>query len=224
MTTKPKTPTDSLLQENVLAEVSFDPSINANDIGITVAKGIVTLRGTVKSYAEKVLVEQAAKRVSGVHAFTEELKVDIPQFHRRDDRDIAEAVLYTLKWDVTVVHDSLVVKVENGIVTLEGQAEWQYQINSATRAVQNLTGVLGVDNLMTLHARPGVTNNDILSQLERTFKRSAEIDADRIKIEVRDSNVTLRGTVHSWTEHDDATRAAYSLPGVTAVTNLTEVF
>jgi VCBS repeat-containing protein len=223
MTTTTKTPTDSLLQENVLAEISFDPSINASDIGITVTKGVVTLRGSVASYAPKVLVEQAAKRVSGVHAFTEELTVDIPELHRRDDRDIAAAVLFALKWDVTVDQESVMVKVENGVVTLEGQAEWQYQINSATSAVQYLTGVLAVVNRMTIRAR-GVTTSDILAQLELTFKRSAEIDADRIKIEVKDSNVTLRGTVHSWTEHDDATRAAYSLPGVLGVTNLTEVF
>jgi osmotically-inducible protein OsmY len=223
MTTTTKTPTDSLLQENVLAEISFDPAINASDIGITVNNGIVTIRGTVTSYAEKVLVEQAAKRVSGVHAFAEELTVDIPELHRRDDRDIAAAALHALKWDVTVRDETIKVKVEKGIVTIEGQADWQYQINSATRAVQHLTGVSFVNNLMTLKPR-GVKGTDILAQLERTFQRSAEIDAERIKIEVNDSNVTLRGTVHSWTEHDDATRAAYSLPGVTGVTNLTEVF
>ena len=114
------------------------------------------------------------------------------------------------------------VKVEKGFVTLEGEAEWQYQINSATRAVQHLTGVFGVSNLMKLKAR-AVTGTDIMAQLERTFSRSAEIDAERIKIEVKDSSVTLRGTVHSWNEHDDATRAAYSLPGVRGVLNLTEV-
>jgi osmotically-inducible protein OsmY len=213
---------DSTLQENVLAEVSFDPAINPSNIGITVTRGVVTLRGTVASYSEKVLVEQAAKRVSGVHAFTDELTVDIPSMHRRDDRDIAAAVLHALKWDVTVIENSIMVKVEKGFVTLEGEAEWQYQINSATRAVQHLTGVFGVSNFMTLKAR-AVTGMDIMAELERTFSRSAEIDAQRIKIEVKDSNVTLRGTVHSWNEHDDATRAAYSLPGVRGVVNLTEV-
>jgi osmotically-inducible protein OsmY len=213
---------DTTLQENVLAEISFDPTINPSNVGITVARGVVTLRGTVASYSEKVLVEQAAKRVSGVHAFTDELAVEIPSMHRRDDRDIAAAVLHALKWDVTVIEESIMVKVEKGFVTLEGEAEWQYQINSATRAVQHLTGVFGVSNLMKLKAR-AVTGTDIMAQLERTFSRSAEIDAERIKIEVKDSSVTLRGTVHSWNEHDDATRAAYSLPGVRGVLNLTEV-
>jgi len=213
---------DTTLQDNVLAEISFDPAINPSDVGITVSKGVVTLRGTVASYSEKVLVEMAAKRVSGVHAFTDELTVEIPAFHRRDDRDIAVAVLNALKWDVTVNEKSVMVQVDGGYITLEGEAEWQYQINSATRSIQHLTGVFGVNNVMTLKAR-AVTGMDILTQLEKTFRRSAEIDAERIEIEVRDSSVTLRGKVHSWTEHDDATRAAYSLPGVRGVTNLTTV-
>jgi len=221
MTTTTMT-SDPMLQENVMAEIAFDPAITTTDIGITVTKGVVTLRGTVASYSDKVLVEQAAKRVAGVHAFTDELTVDIPRNHRRDDRDIAAAVLSTLKWDVTVIDQAIIVKVQDGYVTLDGEADWQYQISAATRAVQHLTGVFGVNNLMTLKERR-VPEMDILSQLEQTFKRSAQIDAERIKIEVRDSNVTLRGSVHSWNEHDDATRAAFSLPGVKRVINLTEV-
>jgi VCBS repeat-containing protein len=216
------TRSDPMLQQDVLDEIAFDPAITATDIGITVAKGVVTLRGTVSSYSAKVLVEQAAKRVAGVHAFTDELTVDIPDLHLRDDKDIAAAVLHSLKWDVTVVDKAIMVKVQNGYVTLEGEAEWQYQINSATRAIQHLTGVTGVSNLMTLKKR-AVTRTDVLAQLERTFARSAAIDAEHIKIEVKDSSVTLRGTVHSWNEYDDATRAAFSLPGVMGVLNLTEV-
>jgi len=125
---------DTTLQENVLAEISFDPTINPSNVGITVARGVVTLRGTVASYSEKVLVEQAAKRVSGVHAFTDELAVEIPSMHRRDDRDIAAAVLHALKWDVTVIEESIMVKVEKGFVTLEGEAEWQYQISLSGRS------------------------------------------------------------------------------------------
>jgi osmotically-inducible protein OsmY len=213
--------TDTDLQNDVVAEISFDPAITASEIGVTCQNGVVTLSGSVPTYAERTFAEEATKRISGVHAFTDEITVNLPGMHIRNDRDIAGAVLDALKWDVTVDDASIKTKVDNGWVTIEGQAEWQYQINGVTRAIQFITGVRGVTNNLTI--KPQIVAGDILSELERTFKRSAEIDADRIKIEVYDSNVTLRGTVSSWGEYDDATDAAYSLAGVTGVHNLITV-
>jgi len=213
--------TNETLQQNVLDELSFDPAITPGDIGVTVEKGVVTLRGTVGSYAEKLSAEQAAKRVAGVHAFTDELTVDMPAFHRRDDRDVAKVVIDSLRWDVTVPDQLIKAKVADGWVTLEGELDWQFQIDNAKRAVQYIMGVRGVTNLIAL--KPRIAAHDVREKLTQTFKRSAEIDADRVQIEIKDGNITLRGAVRSWNEHDDATRAAFSLAGVRRVENLTAV-
>ena len=213
--------TDETLQKNVVDELAFDPAVKASDIGVTVHSGVVTLRGTVTSFAEKFSAEHAAKRVSGVRTYTDELTVEVPLLHRRDDRDIAKAVLDVLTWDVTVPGDTVKAKIDNGFVLLEGEVDWQFEIDNAKRAVQYLTGVRGITNRMTL--KPRTTARDIIAKLEQTFKRSAEIDADKIQIEIHDGSVTLRGSVHSWYEFDDATRAAFSLPGVKHVENLTHV-
>jgi len=213
---------DRTLQNNVQDELAFDPSIKANAIGVTVEHRVVTLRGVVESYAEKLACERAVKRVSGVHAFTDELEVDVPTLHRRDDRDIAAALVEALRWDVTVRAESIKAKVDEGFVILEGEADWQFEIDNVKRAVQHLTGVRGVISHIVL--KPRVAAHDVTMKLEQTFRRSAKIDADRIQVEIVDGNVTLRGNVQSWSEYDDATRAAFSLPGVNRVDNLTNVF
>jgi osmotically-inducible protein OsmY len=215
------TKSDETLLQNVIDELAFDPAIESKQIGVTVDGGVVTLRGTVGSYAEVLTAEEAAKRVSGVRAFTDELVVDMPSLHHRDDRDIAKAVADSLGWDITVPDESIQVKVDKGWVTLEGAADWQFEIDNAERAIQYLTGVRGVTNLIALRLR--VAAGDVKAKLVQTFERSAEIDAGRIIVEVEEGSVTLRGTVHSWNEHDDATRAAFSLPGVRHVRNLTHV-
>jgi osmotically-inducible protein OsmY len=210
-----------MLQQYVLDELASDPAITPSHIGVTVENGVVTLRGTVRAYAEKVLAERAAKRVSGVRALTDELRVEIHALHQRDDRDIAKAVTDALYWDVTVPEQRIKAQVDDGWVTLEGEVDWDYQIVNAKRAVQFLTGVRGITSRIALKHSGAAA--DIKTRLVKTFKRSAEIDADQIEIEVAGDRVILRGKVRSWNEHEDAGRAARSIPGVKDVENMTYV-
>lgn len=215
------TNSDDMLQQYVLDELASDPAVTPSHIGVTVENGVVTLRGSVRSHAEKVLAERAAKRVSGVRAFTDEMRVEIHALHQRDDRDIAKAVMDALYWDVTVPEHRIKAQVDDGWVTLEGQVDWDYQIVNAKHAIQFLTGVRGITSRITLKHK-GVAH-DIKARLAETFKRSAQIDAEQIQIEVAGDHVVLRGKVRSWNEHEDAERAARSLPGVAHVENMTYV-
>lgn len=213
--------TDLSLQEDVAEELAFDPSVHSSDIAVAAKDGIVTLTGKVPSYAGKIAAEKAAKRVSGVKAIALEIEVELPAFHKRNDTEIAAAAVNALAWEATFPHDTITVKVERGWLTLEGRAEWQFQKDNAERAVRHLIGVVGVANLVTVASR--VKSVDVVQKIRQTFERSAEIDANRVSAETHDGVVTLRGPVHSWVEHDDASRAAYSVPGVTLVKNLTTV-
>jgi osmotically-inducible protein OsmY len=187
-----------------------------------VSGGVVTLTGSVKSYAQELAAERAVKRVLGVHGLAEELTIDLPAFHRRNDSDLAKSALDALRWNANVPVDSVVVKVEAGWVTLSGTVEWQYQREAARLAVASLAGVRGVSNDVTLRKR--ATSRDVQTKIHDSFLRHAEIDADRIQIESSaNGTVTLRGSVHSWTEREDAVSAAYSVPGVLDVENLTTV-
>jgi osmotically-inducible protein OsmY len=209
--------TDKEIQEEVLTELNWEPRVQPNEIGVIVKNGVVTLTGSVDSYAKRWAAEDAARRVRGVRAVANELEVRLGFSSKRSDADIATAAANALKWDPFVPEDKLQVTVSDGWVTLRGEVEWQFQREDAERAVRHLTGVKGVTNLITV--RPRVAPSDIKKRIENALVRSAETDAQRITVEVDGSKVTLRGTVRSWAERDAAERTAWQAPGVTEVHN-----
>ncbi|MGP0018290.1 MAG: BON domain-containing protein [Candidatus Sulfotelmatobacter sp.] len=213
--------TDTQLQRDVMDELQYEPSVDPSNIGVIAKGGIVTLTGKVSNYAEKYAASEAAQRVTGVKAVTDETQVDLPAFHQRDDQDIAQAALSALKWHVWVPKDAIKVKVDQGWLTLEGTVDFKFQQAAAEDAVQNLTGVTGVTNSINLKAV--VAPSDLKGKIENAFKRSAELDGQRIKVEVDGNKVVLRGKVSSWAEREDAERAAWSAPGVWDVDDKLEI-
>lgn len=208
---------DEVLQQDVINELKWEPSINATEIGVAVKDGVVTLSGYVDSYTQKMTAEKAAKRVRGVRGVAEEIEVKIPLTTKRTDADIARAALNALEWDVRVPNEKIKVKVEDGWLTLDGALDWAYQKDAAMDAVRDLIGVHGVTNLITI--KPKVKTQEIRTKISEAFRRNAELDANRIKIEASDSKVTLSGKVHSWLERDEAARTAWAAPGVSTVQN-----
>lgn len=209
------------LHKDVVEELAFDPSFDERGIAVAVNDGVVTLTGTVQSYTQKLAAEKAVKRVRGVHGIAEELLVELPAAHKRNDVDLARYAIDALRWNANLAADSVIVKVEAGWLTITGTVDWQYQREAARLAVAPLAGVRGVTNDITIRQR--VVVGDVRIQIRDSFERSADIDADRVRIEAKDGTVTLRGPVHSLTERDDATVAAYSVSGVANVRNLLTV-
>ena len=209
--------TDTQVQHDVLAELEWEPSIDASKIGVTAKDRVVTLSGNVANYAAKMTAERVAKRVYGVQAVANDLEVLLPGSSERGDADIAAAALNVLKWNTSIPQNALKVIVSNGYVTLEGQLDWAYQKVIAERVVRNLIGVRGLSSLIALktRAKPG----DVKNKIEAAFKRNAELDARRVGVESVNGKVILRGNVHSWAERDEAEEAAWAAPGVSDVDN-----
>ena len=207
--------TDEEIQKDVLAELKWDAQVQPNEIGVAVKDGVVTLTGWVDSYLKKWAAEDAAHRISGVRAVANEIEVKLAT--ERTDVDIAAAVVRALEWDSSVPADRVKVTVSKGWVTLRGEVEWQYQKEDAERIVRRLSGVKGVSNLITI--KPSVTPLELKEKIEDALVRNAEIDADRITVEVQGGKAILKGTVRSWAEREAAERAAWSAPGITSVDN-----
>ncbi|OBV41246.1 BON domain-containing protein [Janthinobacterium psychrotolerans] len=207
--------TDTQLQLDVLEELTWDPSVDAAQIGVEVRDGVVTLAGTVGSFAEKWEAERAVQRVSGVRALAVELSVRLPGASVRSDADIARTVENVLSWMSNVTDGSIKVMVEGGWVTLSGSVEWDYQRKAATAAVRYLMGVTGVSDSIGILQQ--VSASAVQDAIEAALKRGALADARHIFVEVSGNKVTLSGTVRNWSERELAQHAAWGTHGVSMV-------
>ena len=209
------------LQLDVVDELAWDPAVDSSNIGVLVDDGIVTLTGHVATYTEKLAAEEGSRRVKGVRAVVDKLTVQPPPAHKMTDAVIANAVITALRWNVNVPPHAVTCTVENGWVKREGKIPWFYQKQAAENSVRFLAGVKGVTNHVTVEQK--VSSYDVKSKIEAAFKRRAEIEAERIKVDVKDGIVTLKGAVRSWAEKEAAEGATWAAPGVNEVINMLKV-
>ena len=206
---------DLSLRKAIMEELEFQPQIDAASIGVAVENGVVTLTGHVSSYVQKISAERAVKGVKGVRAVAEEIQVRLHKNAGTADDTIAARALSIINWSADVPANAVKVIVQNGWITLEGEVDWQYQKEAVEKAVRKLSGVLGVDNLLTLSPRVDIV--DIRKHIEDALKRNAEVDAKDIHVRVDGDVVRLDGKVHLWSERKIVERAAWSVPGVMRV-------
>ena len=207
---------DRQLQDAVLAEFAWEPSLTPAHIGVMANNGIITLTGHVGTYMEKRAAEKAAARVKGVKAVVEELKVKLHSSMVRSDEDIARAAVDRLSWEVNIPKDSIKVKVEDGFVTLSGTVSWHFQQQAAERAVRGMFGVLGVFNEAIIKPRPDALN--IGNSIDRALHR-AWFDPKTITVTAHDGRVKLTGSVKSPSDRNIAGATAWGAPGATSVVN-----
>lgn len=209
--------TDQQLKKDVIAELEWDPAINAAHVGVAVKDGVVTLTGHLDTYAEKYAIERAVLRVRSVRGIAVELDVKLDPNHRRSDSEIAAAAESALKWHSLIPSDRIRVQVEKGWVTLLGEVNWDYQRRETEKAVRTLTGVVGVSNAITL--KTAAAPVDVAKRIRDAMVRHAENESRQLEVSVEGDTVILRGTVDSWTERATASSAAWSAPGVAKVVN-----
>jgi len=213
--------TDAQIQDDIIQQLKWNPLLNASEIGVAVKNGVVTLSGLVNSYLKKIEAENEAKKISGVKAIAEDIQIGVSPAYKKTDAEIAEAIVNALKWHSAVQEEKIKIKVEDGVVKLEGEVEWEYERKSAASAIESLTGVRSVINFIRL--KPKTTGAEIEQKIKAAFQRNAAIDAGKISADISGNKVTLRGKVRSLAEKEDAANAAWSAPGISAVENYISV-
>jgi len=204
--------TDEKLREDVIAEMQWEPSVGANNIGVEVHNGIVTLTGDVARYTEKVDIETATQRVAGVKGIAIDITVKLTGEHQRSDSDIAFSVERVLEWSTYLQHDNIKIMVEQGLVTLSDDVHWDYERRSAVAVIRHLRGVAGGIDHITIKEK--IASEAVKNDIEAALKRRAIDDAKAVMVVVKDTDVIRPGTVHSWSERDLVTYAAWNAKGV----------
>jgi osmotically-inducible protein OsmY len=208
---------DSEMARDIQEELRFSPDVDETDVSVKVHTGVVTLTGFVRSYFEKDRAERAAKRVRGVAGLANDIQVRIALGNHVPDPEIARGAVAALRSAMPGLWERLKVLVSQGHVTLEGALEWNFQKQQAEMAVRYLPGVTGLTNLVQIN--PRVAPAEIERRIHAAFRRNAHVDAEHVNALVHDGEVTLRGTVSSLAEFEEAQHTAWSAPGVRAVRN-----
>ena len=210
--------TDTEIHKDVINELKWDTHVKETEVGVEVDKGVVTLTGTVSSYAKKQAAELAARRVAGVLDVANDVKIHIPSSLTITDTDIAQAVRRTLEWDAFVPDKRIQSTVSNGWVTLKGEVRNLREREDAEDAIRHLTSVRGVINEIMIED-PKANPDEIKDAIDLALVRRAERETERIKVDVKDGSVTLTGRVHSWREKRAILGSVTHAPGVRTVTD-----
>jgi osmotically-inducible protein OsmY len=209
--------TNEELQKEVQDAIKWEPLLNAAEIGVIAKNGVITLTGTVDSYAKKGEAEDAAKSVKGVKVVVEKLEVKFNNsFGKKADNEIASELIRVSDWNPRIPKNALKAKVEDGWVTLEGEVERNYQKEAAENIAANLLGVRGVTNNVTIRETEDQVDK---KAIERALRRNLFVDDSNIKVDVSGHKLTLTGTVPSWYDKGKAERIAWNATGITKVEN-----
>jgi len=216
---------DLKIWEDVIEEIRWDPQLTkvAPQIGVAVKDEVVTLSGMVDYYSQRIAAENAAQRVAGVKVVAVDIDVQghLPS-ESTSDPTIGEAIRNALTWHSGVNEDLIDIKVDNGWVYLEGTVHWDYERKAAERAIENIKGVKGIINKVTIKTK-NTDARDVKKHISAAFHRSATVDAGNISVSVLNNTVVLAGKVRSWVEKKQAEDVALSMPGVTDVRNNLEI-
>ena len=208
---------DNELQQKIVQELEWDPSVDARHITVAVKNGIVTLGGYVEQFSDKTHAERAVERINGVLAVIDQVELELPGVSHRNDLDIVESALTAMKLNVLIPKDRLKIIAQNGWITLEGSVDWQYQRMAAEDTVRTIRGIKGISNKISIQAEG--LKADIKDKIRGALVRNAQLDSTQIDIDISGNKATLSGHVRSWSEKHQAEAATWSAPGIAAVEN-----
>lgn len=208
---------DEILRNEAIEALKWEPLLDSNKIDVSVLDGIVTLDGTVDTYAQKKGAEEAIRNVAAMKGVVNDLEVELFFSAVKNDKEIASLVTAALKENWAVPDHKIKVMVKDGWVTLEGILHWNFQRKAAENAIRYLNGVRGVIDNLKIEAE---IKNELRKELiEKALKRSWILDVNNIRVRVDGKTIFLGGIVSSFLQKEEAEKIAWNTPGVWLVDN-----
>jgi osmotically-inducible protein OsmY len=214
--------TDSKLMHDVLEELKWDTRVDETEVGVQVHSGIVTLTGTVGTWAKRVAARAAAHRVVGVRDVADELQVKLFASATPSDVEIAEAARAAMKWNVVIPEEHITMTVSHGIVTLAGSVDDASQRDEVVRSVGQLEGVRAINNEIKLLATV-VSPARLRAAIEAALTRHATREAKKVLLDIEGGTVTISGEVDSLAERQAVIGAVSGTRGVATVVDHTRI-
>jgi hyperosmotically inducible protein len=199
------------------------------NIQISVKNGVVDLEGTVNDFATKEEIDKKAHRTKNVVAVRN--KLQIAGAGQMSDAQMQQKIVQKLQYDRVGygnAFNAISVNVQNGVVTLGGNALGPVAADSAVSLVSHFPGVQDVVNNIQVDPLSPMDDRSRLQVYRAIYgypslQKYSLDPAQPIRITVVNGNVTLNGVVNSQADKNVAGIRANGVPGIFKVTNNLQV-
>jgi len=209
---------DKVKKQEIIDQLSWNDSVNADNIQVEVSGNTALLEGIVPNYASKISAAINANMIRGINHVENNLKVEFPvKSNLPDDKEITENIFNILRWQSNVSTENLKVESNEGIVTLSGTTETLWGKNQAEDIVNGIHGVLGVVNKIKVNVSRTGKDIEMEEDINKAFERSTIIDENKINVDVNKGTVHLTGAVANFPIKKEAIDIATYTKGVSNV-------
>ncbi|MEO8548402.1 MAG: BON domain-containing protein [Kofleriaceae bacterium] len=208
---------DPELKHDVERELAWDHRIDAPAIGVSVHGGVITLTGTVSSWSEKHLIEQAVYRVPHVRDLANDVEIRPSWDSRVTDGELAAAIRGAFEHAALASNERIRISVcDHGSVTLSGDVTTLHEREVAEQIARYVPGAKFVTNELGI-SEFAATPTELRETIEDALAKHAARAAAHVKVAVDGDTVVLEGVVASWLERRAVLGAARGIPGVRRV-------
>jgi len=207
-----------VLKQDIIDHLTWDDRIDVNNVYVYVEDGNVQLRGNVPTFSAKLAASKDAQIIDGVKNIDNQLEVVYPRTEQvLNDNEITNNIVNMLLWNSNIVSSDIVVKSQDGIVTLTGSVDTYWEKYLAEDIANSAKGVVKVVNLLDVELTKTKVDMDIQQAIRDALNRTSYIESDNINISVNNGVVTLTGSVKNFSEKQDLLDIVRYTTGVVSV-------
>jgi osmotically-inducible protein OsmY len=192
----------------------WEEAVSAHLIDVETDNGIVTLSGSVDNILARESAVEVAESIRGVRSIVNQIKVKPVT---RTDEDIRKDIKQALIDDPVADSYEVMVKVDDGVVTLSGTVDSWTEQRFAGEVAKGIKGVRDIQNKINVYYKTERPDSEIKKEIERKLMADPYIDDLLITVNVNDGKVTLSGNVGSLAEKTKAYANAWTVLGVSTV-------